>query len=120
MNLPTCFEDLGIEMPDLSMIPEEFRSRIEAEIKLMYLAKALNGDWKPQLGKWVYYPWFYVNLVGGNAADGAHAGFGYVYSNIGASYTCTNVGSRLCFSSSTLAEYAGKTFEKLYEQFLIS
>jgi hypothetical protein len=119
-ELPKTFEELGIEMPDLTAIPEEFRPRIEAEIKLMYLAKHLNEDWRPNANEWAYFPWFYINLVGGNAAYGARAGFGGVSPYGGASYTLTHFGSRLCFKTRTLAEYAGRTFTALYEQYLLS
>ena len=119
-KLPKTFEELGIEMPDLIAIPEEFRPRIEAEIKLLHLAEALNEGWKPNWNDWneyKYYPWFFV---GGPAHIGAAAGFGTVYSIIEASSTYTYLGSRLCFKTRALAEYAGRTFTALYEQFLLS
>jgi len=117
-KLPKTFEELGIEMPDLTAIPEELRPRIEAEIKLMYLAKHLNEGWRPKPTEWGYYPWFY--FVGGLATTGSSAGLGYAYSNSAASYAYTSIGSRLCFKTRALAEYAGRTFTALYEQYLLS
>jgi hypothetical protein len=90
-ELPTCFEDLGIEMPDLSAIPEKFRTRIKAEIKLMCLAEKLNEGWVPDWNDWdqyKYYPYFYY---------GSAAGVGCVYSHAAASSTSAYIGSRLCF-----------------------
>ncbi len=43
---------------------------------------------------------WYAPFVGGDAIVGADAGFGYVYSDSGASVTYTEVGSRLCFLGS--------------------
>jgi hypothetical protein len=43
---------------------------------------------------------WYAPLVGGNADNGASAGFGNVNSSYGASFTYTTLGSRLCFLGS--------------------
>jgi len=119
-ELPKTFEELGIEMPDLTAVPAEFRPRIEAEIKLLFLAKHLNEGWLPKADERCYFPWFYAPIVSGIANHGADAGFGGVYSTLGASAAITALGSRLCYKTRALAEYAGRTFLPLYEQYLLS
>jgi len=79
--------------------------------KLKVIARALNEGWKPDWNdgnqaKW--YPWFYMNKPGFRFADSV-----YDYSH---SYSAG--GSRLCFKSRELAEYAGKQFMDIYEEFL--
>jgi len=80
---------------------------------LKLITKVLNEDWTPNWKdtdqrKW--YPWFEFS-----------SGSGFDYSGTGCHYTYTGtlVGSRLCFKSDELAEYAGKKFIKIYNDFLI-
>ncbi len=76
---------------------------------LTIIAQALNEGWKPDWtnsGQYKWYPWFRKSGSGlsfGGAADWA-------------SYTY--VGSRLCFKSRELAEYAGKQFIEIYADFM--
>ena len=77
--------------------------------QLKIIAEALNEGWKPNWndkseGK--YYPFF----------DMSSDGFSFV--NYGVWGTYTIVGSRLCFKSRELAEYAGKQFASIYKDFL--
>lgn len=78
---------------------------------LKLLAKSLNEGWTPDWNddnQYKYYPRFYM---------GVSSGFRF--------YDCdgwnTNsyVGSRLCFKSRELAEYAGKQFTDVYKQFML-
>lgn len=77
---------------------------------LKLLCSALNEGWKPDWdnpNELKYYPWFEM---------GGSSGFRfYDYS-----YWRSAVGSRLCFKSKELAEYAGKQFIDLYKQFMLS
>lgn len=76
--------------------------------KLKLIAQALNEGWKPDLGndnEPKYYPWF--NFKGGFSYYGAYC-----------SCTGSHVGSRLCFKSRELAEYAGKQFISIYKDFM--
>ena len=71
--------------------------------KIKAITKSLNEGWKPDWNnsnekKW--YPWFKLSS-GGFVFDDA----GYCCSVAGAGH-----GSRLCFKSEELAEYAGKQF----------
>lgn len=78
--------------------------------KLKLIARALNEDWQPDWSnssEWKYYPYFRFVSGSGFACDA----YGY-------QLTGTAVGSRLCFKTSKLAEYAGKTFSKEYNDYL--
>ena len=71
---------------------------------------ALNEGWTPAWTKSSeakYYPWFDMSSGSGLACGD----FGRVGSGSG-------VGSRLCFKSRELAEYAGKQFISIYEKFM--
>jgi len=75
------------------------------------IAKSLNEGWTPDWnnsseGK--YVPWFYM---------GGSSGFRYN----GCDYwrSLSGVGSRLCFKTRELAEYAGNQFTEVYKQFML-
>ena len=79
--------------------------------KIKIIARVLNQGWAPNWSdtnerKW--YPWF-------NAAGSS--GFGFSASAY--DYWFALAGSRLCFKSKELAEYAGKQFECIYKSFII-
>lgn len=115
----------------------DISSDLVAYLKLRIITAALNEGWTPQFteDEYRYFPWFWlytkeeiakmdkeerkkIVLFGGNANDGATAGFAYASSNVAPSYTNATVGSRLCFKSSALAEYAGKQFAEIYFAFM--
>lgn len=106
-----------------------FGADIYAYLKLRIITAALNEGWEPQFtqeeDRW--YPWFVLwtedELAGKDESwkrdrclqpmtdyRGEWAGLAYAGSNCAPSYTGASVGSRLCFKSDTLAEYAGKQF----------
>jgi len=105
------FEDACkvLDIDDYEKLPNKDEKSIDAHRKLIVIARALNGGWTPDWNdssqkKW--YPWFKMS-----------SGFGFYYSNW--TYTAAYfTGSRLCFKSEKLADYAGKKFTKLYEEFL--
>ena len=114
------FEDackkLGITptaIPETRTLPKQHIKAILAHYKLVIIAEALNDGWKPDWknsSQYKYYPWFNLSSGSGLSYDGYDNRFSY-----------SHVGSRLCFKSSELAEYAGKQFKKLYQEyFLIS
>lgn len=79
----------------------------QAYKKLKAIISALNEGWKPDWNNTnqpKYYPWF--ELQGGFRLH-------YV------AYDCTysSVGSRLCFKSRELAQYAATQFADLYKDF---
>lgn len=82
----------------------------QAHIKLSIIAKVLNEGWAPD---WTngneakYYPCLkYTSGVGFSC---------HAYDN---GRTSTSLGSRLCFKSKELAEYAAKQFQDIYNDFL--
>ena len=110
-------EKLGIDpqntIPDFSMFPEEHQAAMIAHAKLIIINDALNEGWKPDWtnGKWdKYYPWFVI---------GSPSGDGFSYGDCGAWNAFSVVGSRLCFKSRELAEYAGETFLQLYKDYYV-
>jgi hypothetical protein len=105
-------------IPDFSFYPEEDREAMIAHAKLVIINKALNMQddgtiWTPDWtnGKFdKYYPWFDMrsSSVGG-----------FSYDDYDSWDTGTIVGSRLCYSSSEVAEYAGTQFKDLYEAYFV-
>jgi hypothetical protein len=83
----------------------------KAAAQLSIIAEALNDGWKPDwknTSEWKYYPWFDLSSGSGLSCSG----YDDYFSN-------STVGSRLCFKSRELAEYAGKQFIKLYEAYFV-
>lgn len=104
-------EDNDVTQSDIDLmfanVPEHFKHQFIAEL----LCKSLNEGWIPNWddsseGK--YYPWFKMSSSGFRFCD---------YVNW---CTYSDVGSRLCFKSRKLAEYAGQQFEDVYKQFMIT
>lgn len=76
---------------------------------LKMVVKAINQGWVPDWdnkSQYKYWPWF--NLSSGS-------GFSFSFSDY--YYSCTSVGSRLCFESEAKSNYAAKQFNELYKQF---
>lgn len=106
---------LGIKQADAEFasmpkaLTKEGKS-LQAQAKLIIIARALNQGWVPDWNnsnqaKW--YPWFTMG-----------AGFGFSDTIYDVAYSHTTVGSRLYFETRDLAEYAGKQFKELYKEFL--
>ncbi|WP_317899445.1 hypothetical protein [Aurantibacillus circumpalustris] len=110
------FED-ALKALKLGFTPPEGLSKDElAYMKLKIIAQALNDGWKPNWNnwdEWKYYPWFRMG------DDGGSPGVGFSDNDYGLVYSNSTVGSRLCFKSSELAEYAGKQFEELYKDYYL-
>ncbi len=104
-------------LPDVSMLPQEEQKAITAHYQLVIIAKALNGDWKPNWNnydEYKYYPWFDMETYNdGRENDG------FSFCDCGFSCAASHVGSRLCFSSSKIAKYAGQTFLPLYKDYFV-
>jgi hypothetical protein len=80
--------------------------------KLKTIIEALNEGWKADYTngnerKW--FPWFNVSL----------SGFAFGDTLCECSAPLAGCAARLCLKSSDLAEYAGKTFLKLWEDFIL-
>lgn len=75
------------------------------------IAKSLNEGWTPDWNnssEVKYVPWFYM---------GGSSGFQYYVCGVWDSFSA--VGSRLCFKTRALAEYAGNQFKEVYKQFML-
>lgn len=97
-----------------------------AYLKLRIITSALNEGWKPKFEEETerrYYPWFKLKTsrVVGRGGSGADAYCGLVCAGAGfaSSYSITYYGSRLAFKSKELAEYAGKQFVEIYDEYCI-
>ena len=120
------FEDackvLGIKktVPDFSTLPisEEHQKSFAAYYKLIIIIKALNENWEPNWDDETEKKWYpYFKMKSNNGGCGG-SGFGFSTTTYGSWYTLASCGSRLCFKSSELAEYAGKQFTSIYKDFL--
>jgi hypothetical protein len=84
---------------------------VQALAKLSIIARVLNEGWTPDWNNGVqpkWYPYF----------KAAASGFGFSAADFVRWSTNTDCGSRLCFKSSELAEYAGKQFISIYNDLL--
>ena len=100
------------QLPDVSMIPEEFGKPIIAAYKLMIIFKAINDGWIPDWNDWSqykYYPWFKV----------LSSGFGFSYSGYVNTFTSADVGSRLCTDTSEKAIFVAEQFKAEYQEYFL-
>lgn len=91
-------------------VNEALRGAVAA-MKLSMISAVLNEGWTPDWNdgdQYKYFPWFEYK-----------SGVGFSYSYYVFTHSRTRLGSRLCFKSSELAMYAGKTFTKEYNEFLL-
>ena len=90
--------------------PQDGKSR-NAYDKLVLIARVLNEGWKPNYyntSEHRYYPFFNYNVDTGS----------FLYSNYFYNSKTTYVDSRLVFKSPELAEFAGKLFINIYNEYL--
>ena len=88
-----------------------------AYLKLRIITSALNDGWKPKFeeNERRYYPWFSLKT----SLGGAGASCGLVCTFADDVSSGTGYGSRLAFKSKELAEYAGKQFVEIYEEYCL-
>ena len=82
--------------------------------QLQVVIRALNEGWKPDwknASQPKYYPWFYMDETPNNSQ-------GFLLSDVRGYCALSSVGSRLCFRSRELAEYAATQFKDLYQTYL--
>ena len=94
----------------VAAFPKEDRKSMLAYHKLTIIARAINGGWKPDWNdrtQYKYYPIFYYE----------NAGLSYANTINSASITAAYIGSRLCFQTEAMSEYAAATFADLYTDF---
>ena len=105
--------ELGITNAELVVsgeIENDFKS-VSAYQKLIIITRALNEGWVPNWkddSEYKYYPWFNMS-----------SGYGLSFSAYAYRHSDSGVGSRLCFKSRQLSDYAGKQFIKEYTDFFI-
>ena len=106
--------------------------------KLRIITAALNEGWQPKFteNEWRWYPWFYLYTEGELAemddewkkkstviaTDGYETefvGFAPAGSDSAPSSTVAVTGFRLCYKSEELAEYSGRQFIDLWEDFYL-
>jgi hypothetical protein len=116
----TSFEDacevLGINPKELILTADYPEAETDlksanALIKLSIIVRALNEGWKPNWkdsSENKYYAWFDMS-----------SGSGLSFFGCNGWYSSSAVGSRLCFKSRELAEYAGKQFIDIYTDLFI-
>lgn len=122
MNEIKTFEDAckainldPTKLPDFSVMPEKHQKALLAHAKLILIAEALNGDWKPDWNnddEYKYFPWFDMEKSESNEE-------GFVLYYVIYAYSGTYVGSRLCFKSREIAQYAGTQFKDLYKDYML-
>jgi hypothetical protein len=100
--------DLGISCSKSGVWKEI--ENIAAYAKLIVIAKALNEGWTPNWeddSEYKYVPWFKHK-----------SGVGLSFGGVDSWSAHTNIGSRLCFKTSELAEYAATQFADIYKDYL--
>ena len=106
--------DITPSVPVVTGIPEKYQKPLIANYQLMVIAEALNEGWTPDWsnGEWdKWHPWFDMD----DSSSAGRFSFG-VAVNRG---SLSSVGSRLCFKSEELAEYAGTQFLELYRELFV-
>lgn len=99
-------------LPVVKSMPLHMQKPQIAYAKLVVIAQALNEGWEPNwddTNEWKYWPWFYMNKPGFRfgGSDYAIPGSG------------TTGGSRLCFHTRELSDYAGKQFLSLWREMMV-
>ena len=106
--------DITPSVPVVTGIPEKYQKPLIANYQLMVIAEALNEGWQPDWsnGEWdKWYPWFDMD----NSSSAGR--FSFLDAVFRLSYSL--VGSRLCFKSEELADYAGTQFLELYRELFV-
>lgn len=107
-------------LADMGITHEEWQSSCAgltsdeiAYRQLVLIAQSLNEGWVPDWGnsnEYKYYPWFNM---------GGSAGSSFSFYDFVSDSSRSLVGSRLCYKSRKLAEYAAKQFIEIYKQFYL-
>ncbi len=91
-------------------LSEELEPDEKAYRLLKLIVLSLNEGWTPDWNspnEYKYYPWFEMR-----------GSSGFRFNDYDIWNSVSYVGSRLCFKSAELAEYAGRTFKEIYEDFM--
>lgn len=99
--------------PEFNEVPEEIRDYFKAVYEAVVITKALVGDWKADWNNWdqrKWFPWFDMQSSGSFVFGGANDVYSYAYAGDG---------SRLCFPTEEMAEYAGRQFTDIYSRIIL-
>jgi hypothetical protein len=104
-------------LPDVSIFPKAHQIALTAIAKLMIIVQALNEGWTPNWNdddEYKYYGWFDMEKEKNNPS-------GFRLDGVTFNFTTSTVGSRLCFKSREIAEWAFKQKEilQLYKEFMV-
>ena len=105
--------DIKPDLPDVSKMPKQHQKALIAHYKLVIIAEALNEGWKPDwtnYNEYKYYPWFKYSKSRSCFMFDGSAWLDTI---------TDSTGSRLCFKTKALAEYIGKQFEELYNEYFL-
>lgn len=115
-SIEDAIAELGeddVEVIELRKLQDSgITSHILKQQIVVVITKALNEGWTPDWSnsnETKYFPWFRM---------GSSSGSGFSFNGYGGWATSSTVGSRLCFKSRELAEYAGKQFTEIYKEFM--
>src|ERR1035437_4739562 len=95
--------------PEFQEVPEEMRDYFKAVYQAVVITKALVADWKADWkdsNQYKWYPWFRMSS----------GGFVFCHTGYDITITYAGIGSRLCFPTDEMAEYAGKQFTEVYSR----
>ena len=106
--------ELGVDPEELLPYPsstdDDFKTSVNAYVKLATIIEALNEGWVldfRNVNEAKYYPWFTPNL----------SGLGLSFDDCDCDYSFSTVGSRLVLRSRELAEYVGQEFIDIYNEY---
>jgi hypothetical protein len=94
-----------------SVLPEQDRKHAFSSHKLTVINRALNEGWAPNWADSDEYKYYAYFVYSGS-------GSGFSFGGYSCDYTNSHVGSRLVFKSRELAEYAGKQFTSIFNDYL--
>lgn len=100
--------NIAAVLPDVTVMPAKHAKAFIAHYKLVIIVEALNAGWVPDwnnTSEYKYFPWWDMES-------------GFVLYGVNYYGTLSHVGSRLCFQTRTLAEYAAKQFKELYKDYM--
>lgn len=106
--------------PDFSNVPEYLREYFEGQYQMVVIAEALNEGWKPNWGNSdepKYFPYFWHEDA--DDEEAVSSGFVFAFTHYISSSASAGNGSRLCFRTRALAEYAGKQFIEIWNKILL-
>lgn len=119
MDRVKTYEDACAELGEDPLDEEALRNLGFSKDEIVYrklktIARALNEGWVAKVydeDEYRYYPWFEHN--------GSPSGFAFSASSYGDTDASAGGGSRLCFKSRELSNYAGEQFLDLWKEFIV-